>query len=84
MATNAFYCPRCGEFKRHCEISQVEFTALNNGNTFLKVSALGSEAFGIRRFFSLVSGYHFWKCMNCGLATSRNASGDIKNIAENS
>lgn len=84
MATNAFYCPRCGEFKRHCEISLREFTALNNGNMIEQMGALGSDALGFRRFFSSVTGYHFWKCMNCGLATSRNASGDIKNTAENS
>ncbi len=85
MATNAFYCPRCGEFNKHCEISLREFTALNNGSMIEQVvGALGGDVLGGRRLVSLVTGCHFWKCMSCGLATSRNASGDITNTAENS
>ena len=33
MATNAFYCSRCGQFTRHCSITMREFSALN-GDSF--------------------------------------------------
>lgn len=84
MKTNAFYCPRCSRFTRHCEITHREFSALDGDNKLLQGIATYNDVVGIRVLFNTVTGYHFWKCVNCGLATARNASGDIKNTAVNS
>ena len=84
METNAFYCPRCGEFKRHCEISHREFAALDGSNLLMQGAAIWNDITGIRKIANSITGYHFWKCMSCGLASARNARGEIKNTAENS
>ena len=32
MATNVFYCPKCGKYTTHIEISMREINALEGGN----------------------------------------------------
>lgn len=84
MKTNAFYCPRCSQITRHCEITSREFSALEGDNALLQGLATWNDVSGMRALLNSVTGYHLWKCMSCGLATARNASGEIKNTALNS
>ena len=35
MATNAFYCSRCGKFTRHCKISLRELATELNSTSFI-------------------------------------------------
>lgn len=84
MSTNAFYCPRCGKFTRHCKLSLREFGALNGDGFVGKVLGLWGDVTGLTHLTGLVCDFSFWKCMECGLATSRNVQGEVKNIAKNS
>lgn len=84
MSTNAFYCPRCGKFTRHCEISMREFSALNGDGFVAQTAGVINDITGMSYLMRKFSGYNFWKCMDCGFATSRNSKGEVKNIAENS
>ena len=36
MATNVFYCPKCGKYTTHIEISMREINALEGGNFLSK------------------------------------------------
>lgn len=84
MSTNAFFCPRCGKFTRHCKISMREFSALDGDGFLGQAVSLFDDATGITKMTGTVLDFSFWKCMNCGRATSRNAKGEIKNVAKNS
>lgn len=84
MATSAFYCSRCGKFTRHCKISMREFSALD-GDVFLgQAVSLFDDVTGITYLTGTVCDFSFWKCMNCGRAKSRNAKGEVQNVAKNS
>lgn len=84
MATNAFYCSRCGKFTRHCKISLREFGALDGDGFMGQGLGLFGDVTGITHLTGIVCDFSFWKCMGCGRATSRNAKGEVKNVAKNS
>lgn len=84
MATNAFYCSRCGRFTKHCKISLREFCALNGDNFLGQAAGLFNDLTGITYLSGTICDFNFWKCMDCGRATSRNAKGEVKNVAKNS
>ena len=84
MATNAFYCSRCGKFTRHCTITLREFSALDGDGFFGQTAGLLSDLTGITYLTGTACDFSFWKCMDCGRATSRNAKGEVQNVAKDS
>ena len=77
MATNAFYCPECGEYTRHVRISLREWTAIAGCHPILTGIEGIADGLGITKAISAVSGITSWKCCKCGLACSRKADGSI-------
>lgn len=78
MATNAFYCPKCGKFTKHISISWREYTALQgfDTSTQLLMGAFGDFAGG-GTLTKIATGIRPYKCTECGKASSRNLKGGI-------
>ena len=77
MAINAFKCPDCGKFTRHVEVGFREGMASSGKSVGWQVFGTIQDLTGIGKAFNKISGWHVWKCCECGLITSRNAAGVI-------
>ena len=78
MATNAFYCPKCGKFTKHISISWREYTALMDFDTETQLLMGGVfDVLGGGALTKLALGIRPYKCTECGKASSRNLKGGI-------
>lgn len=83
MATNAFYCSRCGKFTKHCRISARELSALSGDGAIIQAFSVFSDYIGLTHLLDSVANSD-WKCMDCGRATVRSAKGEVLWVAKNS
>lgn len=83
MATNAFYCSRCGKFTKHCRISARELSALSGDGFIIQALSTFSDYIGLTSLIDKV-GNSGWKCMDCGRATVRSAKGEVLWVAKDS
>lgn len=78
MATNAFYCPKCGKYTKHISISWREYCALEGFDTSTQLLTGGLfDLAGAGALTRFITGLRPYKCTECGKASSRNLKGGI-------
>ena len=61
-----------------------EFCALNGDGFMWRMTGLLNDVTGLGHLSGTIFDFGFWKCMDCGRATSRGANGEVKNTAKKS
>ena len=77
MATNVFYCPKCGKYTTHIEISMREINALEGGNFLTQSISTIMDMTGATRMGGRILGLVYYKCRQCGGASARKANGEL-------
>ncbi len=83
MATNSFFCTKCGKITKQIEISPREYHALWDRWYNVDMSAFtrfvcdtGDEFIGLNKFENKILGIRCFKCCSCGYPTKRKLNGD--------
>lgn len=77
MATNAFYCKKCGKYTRHFELTWREYQASTGDDEIGNQMITGfCDIIGLSKLVKTISGHKFWKCGECGDTSIRNSAGD--------
>lgn len=76
MGMNAFYCSRCGKHTKQVEISMREIAAINKDGALGEIIGGFNDITGLGKLTGTILGRKFYKCCECGKATTRNSAGE--------